>query len=71
MGTTPSLSGLCTMRMGHKQITIWKGAPTRCCTRKKEKRLKTRVDEMVVEETGVDKLGVIIQPIQVQMTFSV
>ena len=37
----------------------------------KEKRLKTRVDEVVVDETGVDKLGVIIQPTQVQMTFSV
>lgn len=47
-----------------------------CCTHKmlhpqKEKRLKTRVDEVVVDETGVDKLGVIIQPTQVQMTFSV
>ena len=34
-----------------------------CCTHKmlhpqKEKRLKTRVDEMVVDETGVDKLGI-------------
>ena len=26
---TTSLSGLCTMRMGHEQITMWKGGTTK------------------------------------------
>ena len=54
-----------TMKMGHEQITMWKGGTTKwgCCTHKtlhsqKEKRLKTGVDETVVDETGVDKLGI-------------
>ena len=34
MGTTISLSGLCTMRMGHEQITMCKGGTAKLTARK-------------------------------------